>query len=170
VQRDRGPEPSPPPAPARAPHGGRRRRAGVALASRSGTSAAISTSSSGSHRQHRLGDLRRASSRALHKAFTSGAGISVADRQFDAFLFEPGSDRYLGRLCKFNTCPKGKWDCLVPGCGAVPFNEILPDFAPTADLLASVESAMLFRRGVGRIRSALELPGVTEDGRGRRRR
>jgi hypothetical protein len=67
--------------------------------------------------QHRLGELRLARDLALKRAFEAGAGISVVGHQVDVFLFEPGSDRYLGRLCKFNQCPKGKRDCLVPGYG-----------------------------------------------------
>jgi hypothetical protein len=52
--------------------------------------------------QHGLGQLRRAGAAALRQAFESGAGISVADHKLDTFLFEPGSDRYLGRLCSFS--------------------------------------------------------------------
>src|ERR1700731_1536236 len=69
--------------------------------------------------QHRLGQLRRAATCALRKAYEAGAGMSVASHQLDVFLFEPGSDRYLGRLCSYSECPKGKRDCLVPGCGEV---------------------------------------------------
>jgi len=108
--------------------------------------------------QHRLGELRRARDLALRDAFASGVGISVANHQLDVFLFEPQSDRYVGRLCSFNQCPKGKPDCLVPGCGAVPFNKQVEGFAPRADLLASAADAMLYRRGEGVLRSALELP------------
>ena len=32
------------------------------------------------------------------------------------FILKPGTDRYLGRLCDFNACPKGKAECRVPGC------------------------------------------------------
>ena len=38
-------------------------------------------------------------------------------RQHNVFVLEPGTDRYLGRLCIFGDCPKGKRECLVPGCG-----------------------------------------------------
>ena len=86
--------------------------------------------------------------------------MSVASHQLDVFLIEPESDRYLGRLCRFNQCPKGKRDCLVPGCGAIPFNKRIAEFAPHADLLAPAQSAMLYRRGAGRLRSALDLPTV----------
>ena len=74
------------------------------------------------------------------------------------FLIEPGTDRYLGRLCNFNACPKGKPQCLVPGCGDIPFNKHVEGFEPHADLLASATYALLYRRGVGRLRSALDLP------------
>jgi predicted nucleotidyltransferase len=48
--------------------------------------------------------------------------IGVANHQVEVFLLEPGTDRYLGRLCYFSACPKKqKRDCLVPGCGAVAF-------------------------------------------------
>lgn len=112
--------------------------------------------------QRRLGELRRATERALRTAYESDMGMrmGVVGHQLDVFLFEPGSDRYLGRLCSFNQCPKGKRDCLVPGCGAVPFNKRIEEFVPRDDLLAGVDDAMLYRRGLGRIRSALDLPTV----------
>jgi hypothetical protein len=116
--------------------------------------------------QDRLGELRRSRDLALKRAYESGVGIGVVGHQVDVFLFEAGTDRYLGRLCAFNQCPKGKPECRVPGCGAVPFNKKVPDFEPDADFLAAVRSAMLYERGSGRLRSALDLP-VTEDDRER---
>jgi hypothetical protein len=113
--------------------------------------------------QHRLGELRRATGHALRKAFESGAGISVVSHQLDVFLFEPESDNYLGRLCSFSQCPKGKVDCLVPGCGAVPFNKRVAGFEAHDDLLAPATGAMLYARGKGRLRSALELPTVADE-------
>jgi len=113
--------------------------------------------------QDRLGELRRSRDLALKRAYEAGTGISLVGHQVDAFLFEAGTDRYLGRLCAFNQCPKGKPECRVPGCGAVPFNKKVPDFEPDADLLATVRSAMLYERGSGRLRSALDLPVVEDD-------
>lgn len=69
--------------------------------------------------QGRLDELRRAEVRALRDAYLAERGISVVGHQVDFFLFEPRSNRYLGRLCSFNQCPKEKRDCLVPGCGAI---------------------------------------------------
>ena len=113
--------------------------------------------------QDRLQALRRAASHALRDAFESGAGISVANHQVDVFLFEPGSDRQLGRLCKFSQCPKGKIECMVPEWGAVPFNQVVEGFRPYADMLAPAAYSMLYRRGEGRLRSALNLPGPLDD-------
>lgn len=86
-------------------------------------------------------------------------GLALTGHQVEVFLIEPGTNRYLGRLRSFNECPKGKRDCLVPGCGTIPFNKRIAEFTPRDDLLASAEHMMLYRRGVGRLRSAPDLPG-----------
>jgi hypothetical protein len=106
----------------------------------------------------RFGALRSAAGRALRNAFESGAGISVVSDQLDVFLIEPGTDRYLGRLCSFNQCPKNKPACLVPGCGDTSFNKRIYGFTPHTDLLAPAPQAMLYERRAGRLRSALDLP------------
>ena len=111
----------------------------------------------------RLGELRRAAVTALREAHDTGTGVSVASHQLDVFLIEPDSDRYLGRLCAFNRCPKGHRDCMVPGCGTIPFNKLVAKFTPHADLLAGANDTMLYRRGIGRLRSALALPTVCDD-------
>jgi hypothetical protein len=111
---------------------------------------------------HRLGEIRRARDLALRKAYEAGTGPSTANHQVEIFLIEPETDRYLGRLCNFNACPKDKPQCHVQGCGAIPFNKLVEGFEPYADLLASAPYATLYRRGLGRLRSALELPGAEE--------
>jgi hypothetical protein len=108
--------------------------------------------------QHRLGTLRKARDRALREAYEAGTGPSTANHQVEIFLIEPGTDRYLGRLCNFSACPKDKPQCATAGCGAIPFNKVVDGFVPDADLLASAPYATLYRRGVGRLRSALDLP------------
>jgi hypothetical protein len=110
--------------------------------------------------QDRLEEMRRAKEYALHEAYRSGKGISFVGHQVEIFLFEPMTNEYLGRLCSFNHCPKGKRDCLVPDCGAIPFNKIVDGFVPRSDLLAGAEQAMLYRKRTGQLRSALDLPGV----------
>jgi hypothetical protein len=106
----------------------------------------------------RLGELRRALAHALLQAYRTGRGISFVPHEIDVFLFAPISNEYLGRLCRFNQCPKGKVDCAAPGCGEIPFNKVIDGFSPRDDLLAGAEQAMLYRKGAGRLRSALDLP------------
>ncbi|AVM76173.1 hypothetical protein [Magnetospirillum gryphiswaldense] len=106
----------------------------------------------------RLGDLRRARDLALRQACESGTGIRVASHQVDTFLFEPVSNRYLGRLCSFAQCPKGKRDCLPPGCGAIPFNKLVDGFQPDDTLLAG--AVPLYDRASGATWRAADLPAV----------
>lgn len=113
--------------------------------------------------QQRLGELRRSLVQALRRAMESGKGISTANHQVDVFLFAAGTETYLGRLCHFADCPKRKPPCFVPGCGVVPYNRVFPEFVPGPDLLQGVENATLYRRGVGRLRSALDLPLPEDD-------
>ena len=63
--------------------------------------------------------LQKARSGALND-LTAGQNVGVAHHQVDVFLLEPGTDRYLGRLCIFGQCPKGKKECRVEGCGRTP--------------------------------------------------
>nr|WP_234819744.1 MULTISPECIES: hypothetical protein [Sinorhizobium] len=53
--------------------------------------------------------------------------------------------------------------CLAPGCGAIPFNKVVAGFTPRADLLKPARYAMLYERGKGVLRSALDLPTVDQD-------
>jgi len=110
--------------------------------------------------QHRLGELRRVRDLILKKAFEAGLGISVVGHQVDTFLVEAESDRYAGRLCKFAQCPKGKRDCLTPGCGTIAFNKVIEGFSPDEDLLGS--AVVLYRRGSGIVSRAIDLPTVLE--------
>lgn len=71
--------------------------------------------------------LQKASARALN-ALLQEESIGVAHHQVDVFLFEPGTDRYLGRLCRFSSCPREKLECRVPGCGATLFLRQHEDF------------------------------------------
>jgi len=107
----------------------------------------------------RLGEMRRTRELALRAAFEAGTGPSITGHQADVFLLEPTSDRYLGRLCSYNECPKGKRDCLVPGCGAIAFNKVVAGFVPRADLLAAARQSKLYERKTGILKSALDLPG-----------
>jgi hypothetical protein len=104
----------------------------------------------------RLETFRRKTALALRAAYDAGTNPGITAEQLDVFLFEPGSDRYLGNLCHYGQCPKGKPNCLVPGCGTPAFNRRYLDFHIYADILEG--AAMLYQRGSGRLRSALDLP------------
>jgi len=101
--------------------------------------------------------------RRCEKAFEAGIGISFVSHQLDVFLFEPSSDRYLGRLCSFSKCPKGKRDCLVPGCGEIPSTSGSRISSRVPTFWRPAAHAMLYQRGTGRLRSALDLPTVVQD-------
>ena len=64
--------------------------------------------------------LQRARGRALNDLLVD-LEMGVAHHQVDVFLFEPRTDRYLGRLCHFGVCPKDKPECRVAGCGEALF-------------------------------------------------
>src|SRR5262249_10264165 len=75
--------------------------------------------------------------------------IGVAHHQVDVFLLEPGTDRYFGRLCHFGTCPKGKPECTVPGCGAARFLRQHESFAFDPRSLGEDRAILLFDRARG---------------------
>ena len=104
-----------------------------------------------------LNVLRRRSAAALRELMERRR-IGVAAHQVDIFILEPGTDRYLGRLCSFNACPKGKRECLVPGCGDAPFLRQHEEFEWWADTLAPGRAVRLFDRASGTVATAAELP------------
>lgn len=103
-----------------------------------------------------LNGLRRAKAQALRDL--AGETGGVADHQVDVFILEPGTDRYLGRLCQFNQCPKGKLECIVAGCGATTFLRQHEDFRWRPETLAGDRTVQLFDRATGRMRYAADLP------------
>lgn len=74
-----------------------------------------------------LRSLQKARSQTLHELLAQ-TEIGVAHHQVDIFLLEPVTDRYLGRLCCFTQCPKGKRKCRVEGCGAIALLQRHADF------------------------------------------
>ena len=106
-------------------------------------------------RTDRLRDLSRARGRAVSKLFPA-TGIGVAHHQVDIFMFAPDHNRYLGRLCYFAQCPKGKPACRVEGCGATPFLQQHENFVLAADALSAEVS--LFNRRTGARSNASDLP------------
>ena len=106
--------------------------------------------------------LRRAKDRALRE-FQGQRGAGVAPHQGDVFVLEPGTDRYLGGLCKFNRCPEGKIECLVPGCGATKFLRQHKGFRWRPQSLAKNRAIRLFDRATGELRRAADLPLPSSD-------
>ncbi len=110
-----------------------------------------------------LNGLRRAKDRTLRELYDASE-IGVAPHQVDVFVLEPGTDRYLGRLCQFNRCPKGKTECLVPGCGATGFLRQHEDFRWRPESLAADRALRLFDRASGQVARAADLPLPTCSG------
>lgn len=76
----------------------------------------------------------------------------------DVFVLDPATNRYLGRLCRFNQCPKGKRECRVEGCGSTAFLQQHEDFQWQADALAPDRSLTLYTRDDGIVAKAVDLP------------
>ena len=104
-----------------------------------------------------LDALRRAKARALRTLWDEAA-IGIASHQVDVFILEPDTDRYLGRLCDFNACPKGKAECRVPGCGDVALLRQHEGFRWRPESLAQGRAVRLFERATGLQRRASDLP------------
>jgi hypothetical protein len=98
-----------------------------------------------------LGNLRalgKVRGRAVNQLLAE-TGAGVAHHQVEVFVMEPGTDRYLGRLCTFGECPKGKRECLVPGCGETLFLRQHADFTLRPEALRPDRSVVLFERAPG---------------------
>ncbi len=91
--------------------------------------------------------LRKARSQAVALLQQDTANVvCVAHLQMDVFLLEAGSNQYLGNLCIYGECPKGKPECRVPQCGSHPFLQIFQDFHFQPQALDPGRSKLLFSR------------------------
>jgi hypothetical protein len=113
-------------------------------------------------RLDRLREMRRRVNRSLPIIFKE-TGRGAASHQIDTFVLEPGSERYLGRMCEFKACPADKAACLAPGCGATPFLRQHEGFEFHPEALDPAHSLGLFDRATGKTRRAADLPGPPED-------
>lgn len=82
------------------------------------------------------------------KQLTDEDKSRVAHHQVDVFLVEPGTNKYLGRLCKFATCPKkDKTRCkITPHCGEIQYLEQIQDFVMNPDDYLGDNAIVLFDR------------------------
>ena len=93
----------------------------------------------------RLKAIQKARSQALNDLLAEKQ-IGVAHHQLDIFIMEPETNRYLGRLCIFGSCPKGKDKCRVSGCGEPSFLQQHEDFKFEPKDLDNGTSVVLFER------------------------
>lgn len=93
-----------------------------------------------------LSNIQKARSQALNKLLTEKQ-IGVAHhQQVDIFIMEPETNRYLGRLCIFSSCPKGKDECQVAGCGEITFLRQHADFKFEPNELDDTMNVVLLER------------------------
>jgi hypothetical protein len=101
--------------------------------------------------------LNKTRSRTTQRLFAE-RGIGVAHHQVEIFIFRAGSNDYLGRLCTFGTCPKGKRACMVPGCGDMPFLQQHEDFVLWPATLQEDRMIRLYDRDTGILQRAADRP------------
>ncbi|MHC4520900.1 MAG: hypothetical protein ACYTAS_20100 [Planctomycetota bacterium] len=93
----------------------------------------------------RLKAIQKARSQAL-KDLLVEKQIGVAHHQVDIFVMEPKTNRYLGRLCNFGFCPKGKDECRTSRCGKPKFLRQHEDFKFESENLNERTNVVLFER------------------------
>jgi hypothetical protein len=96
---------------------------------------------------------------ALHHLFEERR-IGVAHHQVEIFILQGEVNAYRGRLCPFSQCPKGKQECLVPGCGRDPFLQQHAGFTFWPDTLAADRIMHLYDRQRGILWRASETPAT----------
>lgn len=94
----------------------------------------------------RLKAVQKARSQALNNLLVEKQ-IGVAHHQVDIFIIEPETNRYLGRLCIFGSCPKGKDKCRISRCGEPRFLQQHEGFKFESKDLDDDTSVVLFERG-----------------------
>jgi hypothetical protein len=110
----------------------------------------------------KLRELNRARNSSVQRVFEM-TGSGVANHEVEVFILEPGTNRYLGRLCRFNQCPKGKLACTVPGCGREAFLQQHEDFVFWNSTLDEARIMRLYRRPDGIIRRAADTPASGQE-------
>jgi len=92
-----------------------------------------------------LRHLQRARSSTLNEVYQKQS-VGVAHHQVEVFIMEPKTDHYLGRLCTFTRCPRDKPDCLVTGCGDIPYLKQQKGFVFSQAALEADKTTTLFDR------------------------
>ncbi len=73
------------------------------------------------------------------KNFIANGNFGVSNNEFDVFLLDATSSKYLGNLCSYARCPKGKEDCQTPACGEVRFLKLYRGFTFYPDSVNSAD-------------------------------
>lgn len=94
----------------------------------------------------RADKMRKACTLVVNDLTAKDIYLNIAHHTFCIHLIEHQSNRYLGMVCHFNQCPKHKRECQVPGCGAMPFIQVLPWFRLKPERLNEFNSQILFER------------------------
>ena len=102
--------------------------------------------------------LRRAFKKVLEDATGRGVPHGMADHFLKAVIYDAATESYLGIACIYNTCPKGKPGCEVPGCGAVRLLRQYDDYDRFDAEADRLRAHILFRRGQGIVARAIDLP------------
>lgn len=84
--------------------------------------------------------------------------IGVAHHQVETALFEPGTDRYLGLVCFYGQCPKGKPPCLATGCGEPAFVRQVDGYERSVDAVDWDTAVTLWERPREDERDLEEIP------------
>ncbi len=92
-----------------------------------------------------LNSLQKARGQALNRLFQA-EDVGVAHHQVDVFIFEPTTNRYLGRLCHFKACPNDKPECRVPRCGENQFLRQHEDFVLDPAAVSAAHAVTLYER------------------------
>jgi hypothetical protein len=90
--------------------------------------------------------MRKACSQVVNDLNERDIYLEIAHHTFSIHLIDQTDSRYLGMVCHFNKCPKHKFECQVPGCGANRFVRILPWFKLKPHRLNEFNSQVLFQR------------------------
>jgi hypothetical protein len=90
--------------------------------------------------------MRKACSQVVNELNERDIHLNIAHHTFSVHLIHQTDNRYLGMVCHFNKCPKHKFECQVPGCGANRFVRILPWFKLKPQRLNDFNSQVLFQR------------------------
>lgn len=90
--------------------------------------------------------MRRSCSQVVADLTDEDIFLNIAHHTFCIHLINQSDNRYLGMVCHFSKCPKGKRECMVRGCGANRFVQILPWFHLKASRLNEYNSQVLFQR------------------------